>query len=54
MLNQRKDGGLNKGGTRAAGVERMALAGHRGLVAHGMRVVVREMDKTQMTPTFVI
>lgn len=31
----------------------MALTGHRELVARGMRVVVRETDKTQVTPTFV-
>ena len=31
----------------------MALTGHRRLVARGLRVVVQEIDKTQVTPTFV-
>ena len=44
LLNQRRDSGLNKRGTGKAGEGWMALTGHRGLVACGMRVVVREID----------
>lgn len=52
MLNQKRGGGLNKGGRVGAGEESTARTELKGLTGYGMRVMWTEWVKPRC-PTFV-